>query len=122
MPRIVHIEIPSKDPDKAAEFYNKVFAWETTKWDGPQPYWLVKTGPDDQLGIDGAFMDAASNDRLTYVLDVDDVDTYVAKVQENGGTVVMPKGPVPGVGWLAYFEDPDGNLFGIMQSDESAGT
>ncbi|WP_119067610.1 VOC family protein [Aggregatilinea lenta] len=122
MPRIVHIEIPSEDPDKAAKFYKEVFDWETTKWDGPMPYWLVKTGPDDERGIDGAFMDSANNNRLTYVLDVDDVDTYVAKVQQHGGTVVMPKDAVPGVGYLAYFEDLDGNLFGIMQRDESAGT
>ncbi len=122
MPRIVHIEIPSEDPDKAAKFYKEVFDWETTKWEGAMPYWLVKTGPDDERGIDGAFMDSANNNRLTYVLDVDDVDTYVAKVQQHGGTVVMPKDAVPGVGWLAYFEDLDGNLFGIMQRDESAGT
>lgn len=121
MPRIIHFEIPSKNPDKAAEFYNSVFGWETTKWDGPMPYWLVQTGPDDQPGINGAFMDAASNNRLTYVLDVDDVDTYVEKVKQHGGTVVMPKDVVPGIGYLAYFEDLDGNLFGVMQDDPTAG-
>jgi predicted enzyme related to lactoylglutathione lyase len=28
--------------------------------------------------------------------------------------------PVPGVGWLGYAKDPDGNLFGVMQRDPSA--
>jgi predicted enzyme related to lactoylglutathione lyase len=28
--------------------------------------------------------------------------------------------PVPGVGWLAYAKDPDGNIFGMMQNDASA--
>jgi hypothetical protein len=27
---------------------------------------------------------------------------------------------VPGVGWLAYVKDPDGNICGIMQADSSA--
>jgi predicted enzyme related to lactoylglutathione lyase len=27
---------------------------------------------------------------------------------------------VPGVGWMAYFKDPDGNMFGMMERDESA--
>jgi len=27
---------------------------------------------------------------------------------------------IPGVGWLAYCTDPEGNTFGIMQSDNQA--
>jgi len=27
---------------------------------------------------------------------------------------------IPGYGWLAYFMDPEGNIFGIMQRDEKA--
>lgn len=37
-----------------------------------------------------------------------------------GGAVVLPKMAVPGVGWLAYFRDTEGNVFGMMESDESA--
>ena len=36
------------------------------------------------------------------------------------GTITVPKMAIPGVGWLAYFKDPDGNAFGIMESDMSA--
>jgi predicted enzyme related to lactoylglutathione lyase len=28
--------------------------------------------------------------------------------------------PIPGVGWLAYGKDTEGNIFGIMQSDAGA--
>ena len=34
--------------------------------------------------------------------------------------MIVPKMPVPGVGWLAYCKDLDGNAFGIMQSDPAA--
>jgi len=27
---------------------------------------------------------------------------------------------IPGVGWLAYCTDPEGNTFGIMQADTAA--
>lgn len=27
---------------------------------------------------------------------------------------------IPGVGWLAYAKDPEGTIFGMMQSDPSA--
>lgn len=29
--------------------------------------------------------------------------------------------PVPGVGWLAYCKDTEGNIFGMMQPDTKAG-
>jgi uncharacterized protein len=37
-----------------------------------------------------------------------------------GGTVVLPKMPIQGVGWLAYVKDPDGNIFGLVQPDQQA--
>jgi predicted enzyme related to lactoylglutathione lyase len=27
---------------------------------------------------------------------------------------------IPGIGWLAYVKDPDGNIFGMMQMDAGA--
>ncbi len=44
MPRVVHFEINSDHPQKAAEFYQEVFGWTVVKWDGPVDYWLVTTG------------------------------------------------------------------------------
>jgi predicted enzyme related to lactoylglutathione lyase len=38
MPRVVHFEIAANDPDKAAAFYQEVFGWKITKWEGPQEY------------------------------------------------------------------------------------
>jgi predicted enzyme related to lactoylglutathione lyase len=51
---------------------------------------------------------------------VKSVDASVASVQKNGGTIIAPKMAIPGVGWLAYFQDPDGNVFGVMESDSNA--
>ena len=33
--------------------------------------------------------------------------------------MVVPKLPVPGVGWLAYCKDTEGNTFCIMEEDAS---
>ena len=38
----------------------------------------------------------------------------------SGGSIALPKMPVPGVGWLAYFKDTEGNIFGAMQGDANA--
>jgi predicted enzyme related to lactoylglutathione lyase len=48
------------------------------------------------------------------------VDEYVGKITAAGGHIVLPKMPIPGVGWLAYARDTQGNTFGIMQPDAQA--
>ena len=36
---------------------------------------------------------------------------------KRGGKICVPKMAIPGVGWLAYAEDPAGNVFGIIEPD-----
>ena len=50
---------------------------------------------------------------------VSSVDEASEKIA-NGGKIVMPKFPIPGIGYQAYCQDTEGNLFGIHQSDPSA--
>ena len=56
MSRVVHFEIHAGDPERAINFYEKLFGWTFQKWEGPMPYWLVITGPDDQRGINGGLI------------------------------------------------------------------
>lgn len=121
MSRVVHFELPADDPDRAIEFYSKVFGWSFDKWEGPMEYWLITTGPEGEPGIDGGLArreDPAT--RTENTVDVESIDEAIAKVEANGGNVIRPKGAVPGVGWLAYCEDTEGNRFGLMQSDPEA--
>jgi predicted enzyme related to lactoylglutathione lyase len=121
MPRVVHFEINADDPERALRFYERVFGWDFTKWEGPMDYWLIKTGEEDEPGIDGGLMRRQDpNAAVIDTIDVPSVDVYVKKVQENGGEIVQPKTAVPGVGYVAYVKDTEGNPFGIMESDESA--
>ena len=126
MPRPVHFEIHADQPERAVAFYENVFGWSIQKWEGPEPYWLVTTGPDSEPGINGGIMhrqSPASGDSVTaYVctIGVSSLDEYVGKAQSSGATVATPKMAVPGIGWLAYCKDTEGNLFGMLQPDESA--
>ena len=52
MPRPIHFEIPADNPDRAIAFYQSAFGWQFMKWEGPQPYWLITTGPKDTPGIE----------------------------------------------------------------------
>jgi len=123
MPRVIHFEIPMDEPERAAKFYAEVFGWQIQKWDGPQDYWMAKTGADAQAGINGALMKRADFPNFTSVIntiDVPDVDDFSRIVWEHGGKVVMPKIAIPGVGYFAYCQDTEGNTFGIMQDDSTA--
>jgi predicted enzyme related to lactoylglutathione lyase len=57
---------------------------------------------------------------LVSYFSVESVDDTVARVEELGGQVLVPKQAVPGMGWLAQFLDTEGNPFAVWQSDESA--
>jgi predicted enzyme related to lactoylglutathione lyase len=121
MPRVVHFEIVGDDPEALAKFYRDVFGWKVQKWEGPMDYWLIQTGEESEPGIDGGLGKRTQpGESTTNTIDVDDVDAFVTKIEKGGGKVVNPKHAVPGVGWLAYCEDPDGNLFGMMQEDPEA--
>ncbi|GAB4415401.1 MAG: VOC family protein [Anaerolineae bacterium] len=121
MPRVVHFEIPARDPQKIARFYRDVFGWTVEKWQGPVEYWLVMTGPEGTPGINGGlYKPEGSFSGTINTLEVDDLDAYLASVKANGGTVVMDKMAVPSVGWLAYCADVEGTVFGLMQSDPQA--
>ena len=54
------------------------------------------------------------------IVDVADADAMASRIPPAGGKVVVPKMPIPTVGWLAYAKDTEGNLFGFMQMDANA--
>jgi len=121
MPRVVHFEIDAEKPERAIKFYEKVFGWKIEKWKGPVEYWLVSTGNEKELGIDGGLSRRTESEPSTVnTIDVPSIDEYIKKVESNGGTIVRPKQPVLGVGYMAYFKDPEGNISGMMERDESA--
>ena len=126
MPRVVHFEIHADDPERAANFYQSVFDWQFQKWEGPLEYWMIITGAEGTPGINGGLVkrsgDIAGDSVIAYVctIDVPSVDDYAEKIAANGGTIVVPKMPIPGVGWLVYAKDTEGNIFGVHQEDPSA--
>ena len=121
MPRVVHFEIDAKKPERAVKFYEKVFGWKIKKWEGPVEYYLISTGKETEPGIDGGLSRRTESEPSTVnTIDVSSVDEFIKKVEANGGKIISSKRAVMGVGYMAYFEDPEGNVFGIMETDESA--
>lgn len=126
MPRVIHFEIVADNPERAMKFYKEVFGWKFNKWDDPQDYWLVKTGEDSQPGINGGLTPKTNQGsgntggRITNSIDVPSIDEFSNKISMEGGKVLSPKMPIPGVGYLAICEDTEGISFGIIQYDRNA--
>ncbi|HJW19004.1 MAG TPA: VOC family protein [Candidatus Nitrosotalea sp.] len=121
MPRITHFDIPSDNPERAQKFYQEVFEWKFDKWDGPMEYWMIKTGDDNKPGINGGMARRMPGQiGMTNTIEVPSLDEYARKIQSSGGQVLIPKMPIPSVGYFATCMDTEGNIFGIIQMDQSA--
>jgi len=120
MNRPVHFEIPAENPERAIPIYPTMFGWKFQKWDGPMPYWIIMTG-EGEPGINGGLLPRRDPTQpCVNTIEVADLDAAVALAEKNGGENVLPKMPIPGVGWLAYCKDTEGHIFGMMQNDPGA--
>ena len=122
MSRVVHFDINAKDSVRAIKFYETIFDWKFTKWEGPMEYWMIKTGQDSEPGIDGGM---SKNDELpgfetSITVDVISIDNVIQQIKELGGQIIQPKMAIPGIGWFAQFKDTEGNKLGLMQDEPSA--
>jgi predicted enzyme related to lactoylglutathione lyase len=117
---IVHIEIPADDTQAAGKFYANVFGWKLTldeqfnylqfDGEGGPGGAFVKTGPSM-----GGAPDNQIGKPLLYI-GTDDIDATLAKIESGGGRVLVPQTEIPGIGWFAIFNDPQGNTLALYKS------
>ena len=118
--RVIYFEIPSADPDVNRRFYEEAFGWHFRQW-GAEAYWFANTGEENERGINGAVMkELGPQQPVVNTIAVDDIDKALEKIKDAGGKIIRAKKAIPAVGWLAFFTDPDDNLFGLLQEDRSA--
>lgn len=106
-------EIPAKNFDRACEFYSKVLAGDIHKVDAPgrQMGFLPGTAPDTVGGavVKGEGYEPTTKGSLVYLNGGDDLSNPLARVEKNGGKIVMPKTSIGENGFMAIFSDPEGN-------------
>jgi hypothetical protein len=119
--RVTYFEIPSANPDANRQFYEQAFGWQFRQWGG-QDYWFAHTGADGERGINGAVIkEAAPQQPVINTITVTDIESVIKEIERAGGKIVRDKRAIPCIGWLAFFTDPDDNIFGILQEDRNAG-
>ena len=123
--RVVHFDAYADDVERAIAFYQTVFGWTIQKVEW-MDYWLIKTG-EGQPGIDGGLGKRTSPTHgdipqfgYTCTVHVEDINATFEAALAAGGTEVHRPGPIPGVGYMAYVRDTEGNHLGLMHRDPTA--
>lgn len=112
--KICYVEIPAKDIEASARFYESVFGWKTrSRGDGQRAFddttgavsgtWVLGRAPSPEPGL------------LTYIM-VDSIDATLGQISSSGGRMATSKTAIgdSGSSW-ATFHDPAGNLLGLYQ-------
>jgi uncharacterized protein len=120
--RVVHFEIPFEDRERGSAFYADAFGWQLNSLP-EMGYVLATTGPSDQGPpsepgfINGGMLErGAPVGGPVLVIDVEDIDAALEKIEKLGGTTVSTKQAVGEMGFSAYFNDSEGNLMGLWQN------
>ncbi|MBM3325710.1 MAG: VOC family protein [Calditrichaeota bacterium] len=110
---IMHFEICVRDEKRGVGFYTRLFDWQI-KRDDQFGYNEVMPGAE---GIGGGIFqtDGKYPPYVSIYVTVDDVQKYLDKAEALGGKNVFGPMPIPGVGTVGMFTDPDGNLIGLFQ-------
>jgi predicted enzyme related to lactoylglutathione lyase len=110
--RMVHVEFPATDVDRAEKFWEAVGGWSIESSMPGMDYRMYQEGDQGGAVYEG------DSGPLVY-FGGDDIDADIAKVRDAGGEA-DDKQPIPGIGWFTHAKDTEGNQFGLYQSDESA--
>jgi predicted enzyme related to lactoylglutathione lyase len=120
---LIHFEIPANNVEKLKRFYEEVFGWKITQASGPIEYWAIQTVPADpngkliRPGVNGGmYKKEVPESKPVNYFAVESITDFLEKIEKLGGKVTQPKQEVPEIGWIAAAEDPEGNLFALIQS------
>src|ERR1035437_8029525 len=108
---------PSDDPERAMRFYRQALGWKIEPMgDASVGYWLVTTGTEGEMGINGAIMGRSTpNQAVINTVGVANLEEAIAAVRNAGGTVGHDIDTIANVGRFTYATDTEGNLFGLLE-------
>ena len=113
---IVHWEIMGDDAESQKAFYGRVFDWTFEPVEGFENYHMVAS---EDAGLGGAV--GRGSDELpgyiTFYVQVTSIDDSLDEIEEAGGKTIVPRTEIPGTVTFALFNDPAGNLVGLVEED-----
>jgi uncharacterized protein len=111
---VVHFEVLGKDAEATQAFYAKIFDWPMEKV--MDTYAMVRPDGENAIaGGVGATMPGTPG-HSTFYVEVDDLQATLDAIEVAGGSTVQPPMDVPNGPSIALFNDPDGNLVGLVKT------
>ena len=120
-----HFEIYVADVEKAKTYYAGLFGWTYSSMPGAEEFeYHLAEGRD--IGVDkGCTIGMLQRPDTahpagtavrggTMTFEVADCDSTYAWAMENGGAEALPPMDYPGIGRVAYVEDGQGNIVGMI--------
>ena len=111
---IVHFELMGADGKAQRDFYGKIFEWEFQATEGFDDYHMVSS---EAIGVGGAV--GKGNEQMpayqTVYIQVPSIDETLSAIEAAGGNGVVPRTEIPGMVTFALFNDPGGNLVGLVE-------
>jgi len=108
-------ELMTRDVEKAKTFYGSAVGWSFDAMPMPNgTYWVAMMGDKPVGGIfpmNGPEF-AGMSERWVSYLAVDDVDARLKKATASGGKIMKPAFDIPGIGRIAFVEEPGGAMIG----------
>jgi uncharacterized protein len=107
-------EIPATDINRAGQFYGTIFGFTPDPAHLSSDYFFLPGNggifkkPDFQPSSDSVLVYLDGGENLSTVLD---------KVEDSGGTVVIPKTEMSPNNFLAFFIDSEGNKLGLFSAN-----
>jgi uncharacterized protein len=126
---VVHFEIYANDPDGLSRFYSTLFDWSIESMPEMDYGWIktvetdAKGTPTQPGGINGGILkrpQGYNGPAWVNYINVESIEASIGRAEKLGGKLIKGKTAVSGMGWFAFLNDPQGNVFAIWQSDASA--
>jgi predicted enzyme related to lactoylglutathione lyase len=116
---VVWADIPVLDMKRASEFYAHVIGEPVLVMPGTDDGVAVIGTPDSRVSADlyvGRGAKPSHDGPTVYFGTGGDIDGMLSRVLDAGGKVLRPKEFMgETVGWVAFFEDTEGNRIGVQQ-------
>ena len=110
MARLDYVELPGTDVAASRAFSEQAFGWTLVEF---APTYAATTTGDTDIGIQGDVSERTA--APLPVIQVKDLESYLAAVEAAGGTIVKPIRSFPG-GRRFHFADPSGNELAVWET------
>ena len=117
---VVYFEIPVTNIDRAMKFYTSVFNFTFERTVIDKNEMALFPFADENSGISGALAKGEiykpTKDGVVIYFNTENIDKTLKLATENGGQILYPKTSNGDLGFVAEFEDSEGNRIALHQS------